>query len=159
MCYNLPCSASGALPAFLYGKIDLSGHLFPWRGGFNEEASALCGPMSASAACLRGGEDTVDRDNVASNCSTENCLPNVNNKIINPKSSNWEIRAVKARIEKFEPDEGFQPYHAPFRMSARLPFGRPPDSAQVHVPPPGSERGMRPISVLRFWISEVLTQS
>ena len=42
--------------------------------------------------CLRGGEGTVDRDVVASNCSTGSCSSNVN-KRINSKSSNWEIGA------------------------------------------------------------------
>ena len=51
---------------------------------------------------------------LASNCSTGNCLSSFN-KRISSKNSNCEFWARKARIEKFELDEGFQPYHAPFR--------------------------------------------
>ena len=61
------------------------------------------------------GGGTVDWDTVAPNCSTGNCLSNFN-KRISSKSLNWDIWARKARIETFELDEGFQPYHPPFRV-------------------------------------------
>ena len=48
----------------------------------------------------------VDWDTVASNCSTGNCSSNVSKRI---DSRN------KTVIEKFELDEGFQPYHPPFQ--------------------------------------------
>ena len=43
-------------------------------------------------ASLRGGEGTADWDAVAPNCSTENCLPNLN-KRISSKNSNFIIWA------------------------------------------------------------------
>ena len=52
---------------------------------------------------------------LASNCSTGSYLSNLN-KRISSKSSNWESWARKARIDKVELDEGFQPYHPPFRF-------------------------------------------
>ena len=47
---------------------------------------------------------------LASNCWTGSCLSDFN-KRISSKSSSWETWARKARIEKFELDQGFQPYH------------------------------------------------
>ena len=58
----------------------------------------------------RGGEGTADWDTAASNCSTGNCVSDVI-KRISSKSSNLQIWARTTRIEKFELDEGFQPYH------------------------------------------------
>ena len=68
---------------------------------------------------LRGEEGTADRDTVASNCSTGNCLSNFNKRM-----------SSKGRIEKFELDEGFQQYHPPFRTPpasrCRPALARPP---------------------------------
>ena len=67
------------------------------------------------------GEGTADwytaasNRSTSSNCSTGSCLSNFN-KRISSKKSNWEIWVRKARIEKFELDEGFQLYHPPFRV-------------------------------------------
>ena len=52
---------------------------------------------------VRGGEGTVDSDAVASNRSTGSCLSNFSKM----------LSSRKARIAKFEIDEGFQPYHPP----------------------------------------------
>ena len=66
------------------------------------------GGLTSEGSIIRGGEGAVDRDTVASNCSTGNRLSDFN-KRISSKGSN-----------KFELDEGFQPYHSPFRLlSAR----------------------------------------
>ena len=58
---------------------------------------------------LRGGEGTVDWDTVASNCSTGNRLSNFSKRINST-----------TRIEQFELDEDFHPYHPPFWSLARL---------------------------------------
>ena len=97
------------------------------------------GVLRGSAGCrsteLRGGEDTVDCGTVSSNCSIENCLPDFN-KRISSKSSSWTVWALKARIEQFELDEGFQPNWSGARqmyksINFRIPkfplsFGRGP---------------------------------
>ena len=66
----------------------------------------VCLFLLAFGSPLRGGEGTVDWDTAASNCSTGSCLSNFNRRI-SSKSSNWKIWAPKARIDKFELDEGF----------------------------------------------------
>ena len=155
------------------------------------------------AALLRGGEGTVDWDTAASNRLTGSCLSNFV-KRISSKNSNWEIRARKARIEKSELDEGFQPYHPPFRVTRAAPGARTVSARSepasgllgclpwvwwrvlAHVIRPSYQhsltrrssvtknkpfalvrevseglalRTLRPISVLRFWMSEGLTQA
>ena len=62
---------------------------------------------------IRGGEGTVDWETAALHCSTGNRVPNFN-KRISSTNSNREMLVRKARIYKFELDEGFQPY-PPFR--------------------------------------------
>ena len=56
-------------------------------------------------AHVRGGDDTVDRDTVGSNCSIENCLST--SKKIN--------KLEQLELSKFELDEGFHLYRPPFR--------------------------------------------
>ena len=70
---------------------------------------------------LRGGEGTTNWDTAASNrstcissCSTGSCSSKFN-KRMSSKSSNWSIWDRTTRIYKFELEEGFQPYHPPFR--------------------------------------------
>ena len=64
-----------------------------------------------------GGEGPADWDTVGSNCSTGNRLSSFN-KRTSSKSSDREIRARKARIQRFEHDEGLQPHRPPFRHLA-----------------------------------------
>ena len=56
---------------------------------------------------------------LASNRSTTGNCPSNFNKRASSKSSNSEIRARKARIDKCELDEGFQPYRPSFRSNDR----------------------------------------
>ena len=67
--------------------------------------SSRAGVGVRAAASKRGGEGTADWDTAASNRSTGNCLSNFKKR----------ISSKKGRIEKFELDEGFRPYHPPFR--------------------------------------------
>ena len=76
-----------------------------------------------------GSNRSIDNVFVSLNNNNTN---NNNHNNTNSNNSNWEIRARKARIEIFEFDDGFQPYHPPSeeRTSARDPrrwiLGTPP---------------------------------
>ena len=92
--------------------------------GYRWECAAASEP---SRAALRGGESTADWDTAASNrstCSTGNCLSKFH-KGISSKSLNCQIwaRTIPIKFEKFELDEGFQPYRSPFRSRLYAQFG------------------------------------